>query len=456
MKQKKISRIKTAHSAPKARTRKKINPPPPAIHEMLLAKKSVTALITKGKRSGTLDEMVISTVIESEKMNPYAIDALIELINNASIRITTSTSTDSSLNSNDEHHIKKEIEKQSRKSGKRIKKIKKTSASKAMHDIDPITLYLREISKIPLLSFEQELELGRTIKQGKAKLNTIAKKYSVSITTLLSGKIPASKFKSTAARQQLIQRVTHISDTVETAKKEFIKANLRLVVKLAKSYIHTGVPFLDIIDEGNIGLMEAVDHYDYLRGVRFCTYAIWWIRQHINRSFSRHIKIIKVPFYIEQIAKKFLAIQKQFTKMYGYEPSLHDLSKNMKLSVNRIIEIIRLSQEPSSLESQIEADGYTELGDLIEDTKNMSPIETVYTIQLRETIENAINQLRFKEQVVIRMRFGLTEHGPCSLEKISRYLGLTRERVRQIQQIALKKMYLLARESAIKDFIINN
>jgi RNA polymerase primary sigma factor len=278
---------------------------------------------------------------------------------------------------------------------------------------DPLAFYLKQISTYSLLSVEDEQTIGRQIQQLRADIGNIA-----------------------------------VDDPVRPVREEelryhktrMINANLRLVVSIAKKYQHRGLSLLDLIDEGNIGLIEAVERFDYTRGCRFSTYGTWWIRQAIIKSLADKGRVIRIPVHMLNTIKKCFFVAKHLTQELGRDPGTDEVSAYMNVSPRRVDEIQQLSQDTTSLDVQIDDDSSTRLSDVIEDEHQAQPFDLVFHLTLQDTIEEVLEQLSEREMRIIKLRFGLGGEGPYTLEETGRFLGITRERVRQIQEKALSKL----------------
>lgn len=300
------------------------------------------------------------------------------------------------------------------------KALKKSRPGK---DADPLALYLKQISRYPLLTLEDEQEIGQKIQH--IKLSILALKDS---------------YEETPFDPAFLQESSKLESMLKDLKNRMITANLRLVVSIAKNYQHRGLGLLDLIDEGNIGLIEAVERFDYTRGCRFSTYGTWWIRQAIIKSLADKGRIIRIPIHMLNTISKCFFVAKQLTQDLGRDPSPEELSEYLQLPASRISEIMSLSQETTSLDTTVDDDNNTRLSDLISDDSLIEPFEIVFTATLQETMDDVLSQLTEREMKIIKLRFGLTDKGPLTLEETGKLLGITRERVRQIQGKAINKL----------------
>lgn len=290
-------------------------------------------------------------------------------------------------------------------------------------DADPLALYLKQISRYPLLTITDEQEIGQKIQHAKLALVSLKEAYVDRI-----------------ADPVFIRESAKLEAQLRELKNRMITANLRLVVSIAKNYQHRGLGLLDLIDEGNIGLIEAVERFDYTRGCRFSTYGTWWIRQAIIKSLADKGRIIRIPIHMLNTISKCFFVAKQLTQDLGRDPSPEELSEYLQIPPARISEIMSLSQETTSLDTTVDEDNNTRLSDLISDDTLIEPFELVFTATLQETMDDVLSQLTDREMKIIKLRFGLTEKGPLTLEETGKLLGITRERVRQIQGKAISKL----------------
>ena len=271
---------------------------------------------------------------------------------------------------------------------------------------DPVRMYLKEIGNVPLLSAEEEIDLAERIRLGD-----------------------------------------------EIAKQELAEANLRLVVSIAKRYVGRGMQFLDLIQEGNMGLMKAVEKFDHTKGFKFSTYATWWIRQAITRAIADQARTIRIPVHMVETINKLVRIQRQLVQDLGREPSPEEIGEAMELSTEKVREILKIAQEPVSLETPIGEEDDSHLGDFIEDEGAMSPEAFTSSALLREQLEDVLDTLTDREENVLRLRFGLDDGNIRTLEQVGKVFGVTRERIRQIEAKALRKLRHPSRSKQLKDFL---
>jgi RNA polymerase primary sigma factor len=308
----------------------------------------------------------------------------------------------------------------------------------SLNESDPLVLYLKQISRYPLLTMEEEKAIGETIHFCREELDQLkkAEEEDPSVRTIEHEK-----------------KKMELEKTLVDVKNKMINANLRLVVSIAKKYQHRGLSFLDLIDEGNIGLIEAVERFDYTKGCRFSTYGTWWIRQAIIKSLADKGRVIRIPIHMLNTIKKCYFVAKHLTQEYGRDPSSQELAEYMNLPVNKIKEIMQLSQETASLDTAVDEENITKLSDLIEDSSSDAPFENVFNMALQDTIDKVLKHLTEREMKIIKLRFGLAGEGPFTLEETGRMLGITRERVRQIQEKAIAKLRHFKRIEDLKDII---
>ncbi|MBO4214000.1 MAG: RNA polymerase sigma factor RpoD [Lachnospiraceae bacterium] len=271
---------------------------------------------------------------------------------------------------------------------------------------DPVRMYLKEIGKVPLLTAQEEIELAKRLEDGDAE-----------------------------------------------AKKRLAEANLRLVVSIAKRYVGRGMLFLDLIQEGNLGLIKAVEKFDYKKGFKFSTYATWWIRQAITRAIADQARTIRIPVHMVETINKLIRVSRQLLQELGREPTPEEIAKEMNLSVDRVREILKISQEPVSLETPIGEEEDSHIGDFIQDDKLPVPAEAAAFTLLREQLHDVLDTLTDREQKVLRLRFGLDDGRARTLEEVGKEFGVTRERIRQIEAKAIRKLRHPSRSRKLKDYL---
>jgi RNA polymerase primary sigma factor len=309
---------------------------------------------------------------------------------------------------------------------------KKTA--KAFKETDPMALYFKQISKYPLLSGEEEQSIGEKIIGVRRQI--------AELETIYEGMEKDRYYK--VHRQNLEGSLLHF-------KNRMINSNLRLVVSIAKNYQHRGLSLLDLIDEGNIGLIEAVERFDYTRGCRFSTYGTWWIRQAIIKSIADKGRVIRIPIHMLNTIKKCYFVAKQLTQDLGRDPNAEELSDYLGVPVEKVKEIVKLSQETASLDIIVDDGNLTRLADLIKDDNAAEPFEAAFLVTLQETMGEILSHLSEREMKIIQLRFGLAGEGPLTLEETGKLLGITRERVRQIQEKATFKLRTLQELHALTD-----
>ncbi|MDR1836956.1 MAG: sigma-70 family RNA polymerase sigma factor [Treponema sp.] len=319
------------------------------------------------------------------------------------------------------------------KVGKRRKVPEKSQKKiKAQKESDPLALYFRQISRFPLLTLQEEQNIGEKIISLRSKLEELD-----------NDKMKNDDDK-TSDKAALDGALLHY-------KNKMINSNLRLVVSIAKNYQHRGLSLLDLIDEGNIGLIEAVERFDYTKGCRFSTYGTWWIRQAIIKSIADKGRVIRIPIHMLNTIKKCYYVAKQLTQDLGRDPNEDELSEYLGVPVAKIKEIVKLSQETTSLDTIVDDGNLTRLADLIKDDSRAEPFEMVFSMTLQETMGGILSQLSEREMKIIQLRFGLTGENPLTLEETGKYLGITRERVRQIQEKAIWKLRTLHELKELKE-----
>ncbi|QBE60494.1 RNA polymerase sigma factor RpoD [Limosilactobacillus fermentum] len=356
--------------------------------------KAVGALIRNYKKAKNIqyDELT-EKIAEPFGLNADGMDALLQNVEDAGVSVVDE-------NGDPDPRALKATEKLSSKA------LKDTTAPSSIKINDPVRMYLKEIGRVNLLTADEEVALALRIEKGD-----------------------------------------------ETAKQELAEANLRLVVSIAKRYVGRGMQFLDLIQEGNMGLMKAVEKFDYRKGFKFSTYATWWIRQAITRAIADQARTIRIPVHMVETINKLIRIQRQLLQDLGREPLPEEIGAEMDMDTQKVRDILKISQEPVSLETPIGEEDDSHLGDFIEDHDATSPADHAAYEMMKKQLENVLDTLTDREENVLRLRFGLDDGRTRTLEEVGRVFGVTRERIRQIEAKALRKLRHPSRSKQLKDFL---
>jgi RNA polymerase primary sigma factor len=345
---------------------------------------------------------------------------------------------------------------------------------------DPVRMYLKEIGKVPLLTAAQEVDLAMRIEGGEFSTALLIsldgngkvdqKQFRRVVDSVVRirehqldpekrlrhegiGREKVSRTYRPKARSETIDFLRRVERDGQLAKKKLIEANLRLVVSIAKRYVGRGMLFLDLIQEGNLGLIRAVEKFDYTKGYKFSTYATWWIRQAITRAIADQARTIRIPVHMVETINKLIRIQRQLLQDLGREPTPEEIGKEMEFSPEKVREILKVSQEPVSLETPIGEEADSHLGDFIEDSDAVVPVDAASFILLQEQLDSVLHTLSEREKKVIQLRFGLTDGHPRTLEEVGREFGVTRERIRQIESKTLSKLRHPSRSQKLRDYL---
>ena len=316
-------------------------------------------------------------------------------------------------------------------------RVRGIDASTVMLTGDPVRMYLKEIGKVDLLTASEEVDLAMKIEAG---LEATEKLEAAD----------AGELELTRAEMRRLARIENVG---LEAKQALISANLRLVVSIAKRYVGRGMLFLDLIQEGNLGLIRAVEKFDYQKGFKFSTYATWWIRQAITRAIADQARTIRIPVHMVETINKLVRVQRQLLQDLGRDPTPEEIGAEMDMSADRVREIQKISQEPVSLETPIGEEEDSQLGDFIEDSQAFVPPDAASFSMLQEQLTQVLDSLADRERKVIELRFGLVDGHPRTLEEVGREFGVTRERIRQIESKTLAKLRHPSRSSKLKDYI---
>ncbi|MCR5756288.1 MAG: RNA polymerase sigma factor RpoD [Selenomonas sp.] len=356
----------------------------------------VENLLSKGtKNGGTLTYGELVEALQQEDLTPDEIDRMYDTFSQQGIEIVDDSSTtdvgDDDIDVDDKDSEEVEID---------------LSVPEGISIDDPVRMYLKEIGRVPLLTADEEVALAKRMQEGD-----------------------------------------------EIAQKRLAEANLRLVVSIAKRYVGRGMLFLDLIQEGNLGLIKAVEKFDYTKGYKFSTYATWWIRQAITRAIADQARTIRIPVHMVETINKLIRVSRQLLQQLGREPSPEEIAKEMDISVERVREIMKIAQEPVSLETPIGEEEDSHLGDFIEDQDAPAPADAASFMLLKEQLEEVLDTLTPREEKVLRLRFGLDDGRARTLEEVGQNFGVTRERIRQIEAKALRKLRHPSRSRKLKDFL---
>jgi RNA polymerase primary sigma factor len=374
----------------------------------------LTDLVALGRERGSLTMADVMVALDRADLPPEAIDAAVRALADEGVDV---------LDVPAEDDVFSEAE---------IRQAEKADSGRRAATSDLVRIYLREIGRVPLLTAEDEVELAKTIEAG------------LFAEEKLTGGFPMLG----AVHGDLVLLV---GEGIK-AKQRLIEANLRLVVSIAKRYIGRGLVFLDLIQEGNLGLIRAVEKFDYTRGYKFSTYATWWIRQAITRAIADQARTIRVPVHMVETINKLARVQRQLHQELGREATTDEIAAEMGLEPERVAEIQRIAQEPVSLQSPI-GEEESDLGDFIEDADAVVPIEAAAFIMLQDQLERVLCQLAEREQRIIQLRFGLTDGHPRTLEEVGREFGVTRERIRQIESKTLAKLRHPSRAQMLREYL---
>jgi RNA polymerase primary sigma factor len=364
----------------------------------------IKKLTERGKKRGSLTYEEINAVFDNvEDVDPERIDALFEEIATLGIEVV-------------------EEQKEEKPAAEEGSSDNSDSLPAGLSLDDPVRMYLKEIGRVPLLTMDEEKQLAMAIESGDLE------------------------------RQKNGQAQSRIIEHGDEAKRKLTEANLRLVVSIAKKYVGRGMLFLDLIQEGNLGLIRAVEKFDYRKGYKFSTYATWWIRQAITRALADQARTIRIPVHMVETINRLIKISRQLLQELGRDPTVEEIAHEMGLTPEKVREVIKISQEPISLETPIGEEEDSHLGDFIEDQEAIAPAEAASVMLLKEKMADVLKNLTDRERKVLVLRFGLEDGHQRTLEEVGQEFGVTRERIRQIEAKALRKLRHPSRGKALKDY----
>ena len=433
---------------------------------------TIEKLLDLGSKAGSVTEDEIQIVLKNVDVTDAQLSSIYQFLRDRGVEIVSATEDDESElivddddrdvshddddldgdESDEDHDLKMarqaDAEMASTKSKKKARTVRTTrsrsrargiDASTVMLTGDPVRMYLKEIGKVDLLTAAEEVDLAMKIEAGLDAADKLEKQE-------------AGEIELTRAEMRRLMRVEQVG---LDAKQALISANLRLVVSIAKRYVGRGMLFLDLIQEGNLGLIRAVEKFDYEKGFKFSTYATWWIRQAITRAIADQARTIRIPVHMVETINKLVRVQRQLLQDLGRDPTPEEIGAEMDMSAERVREIQKISQEPVSLETPIGEEEDSQLGDFIEDAQAVVPADAASFSMLQEQLTQVLDGLAERERKVIELRFGLEDGHPRTLEEVGREFGVTRERIRQIESKTLAKLRHPSRSSKLKDYLEN-
>ena len=376
----------------------------------------VKDLLARGKEAGFLTTEEITAALAGVELAQEQMEAVLGAVNDEGIEVVDTSKEDDDEFASDAL-ARKEDELAARSAGTG----------------DPVKMYLKSIGRVPLLTAIEEVDLSKKVEAGLFAAEKLATEK----------KIPP------ALRRELEVIVREGA----AAKDKLVEANLRLVVSIAKRYVGRGMLFLDVIQEGNLGLIRAVEKFDYTKGYKFSTYATWWIRQAITRAIADQARTIRIPVHMVETINKVVRVQRQLLQDLGREPTMEEIGKEVDLPPEKVEEVLKIAQDPVSLETPIGEEGDSHLGDFIEDSDAVVPVDAASFIMMQEQLESVLHSLTDREKKVVQLRFGLTDGHPRTLEEVGREFGVTRERIRQIESKTLSKLRHPSRSQKLRDYL---
>ncbi len=398
---------------------------------LLNGNEKLKELFAKGKKKGKLDASELSEVLDELDLEGEQMDSIYDSLEQLSIEVCTEDFLADLPDEDNEPAIEEitEIEEE--------ELVDPNTLVDSFNIDDPVRMYLKEIGKVPLLTAEQEVDLATVMSAGREAEERVAQAEADGVT------LPEEEL---AALKKQIK-------SGEKAKQQLAEANLRLVVSIAKRYVGRGMLFLDLIQEGNLGLIKAVEKFDYTKGYKFSTYATWWIRQAITRAIADQARTIRIPVHMVETINKVIRVSRQLLQELGHDPSPEEISAEINMPVDKVREILKIAQEPVSLETPIGEEEDSHLGDFIPDEGASEPSEAASFTLLKEQLVDVLGTLTPREEKVLKLRFGIEDGRTRTLEEVGKEFNVTRERIRQIEAKALRKLRHPSRSKKLKDFL---
>ena len=397
---------------------------------LLMNNEKLKELFVKGKKKGKLDANELSEVLDSMDLESEQMDHIYDSLETLGIEVGTEEFLNE-LPDDIEPPMEEiaEIEEE--------ELVDPNTLVDSFNIDDPVRMYLKEIGKVPLLTADEEVELASAMSAGN----------------LAKDRISEAEENGEVIAEDEMAELNSLMSKGEKSKQKLAEANLRLVVSIAKRYVGRGMLFLDLIQEGNLGLIKAVEKFDYTKGYKFSTYATWWIRQAITRAIADQARTIRIPVHMVETINKVIRVSRQLLQELGHDPSPEEISEEMGMPVDKVREILKIAQEPVSLETPIGEEEDSHLGDFIPDEGASEPSEAASFTLLKEQLVDVLSTLTPREEKVLKLRFGIEDGRTRTLEEVGKEFNVTRERIRQIEAKALRKLRHPSRSKKLKDFL---
>ena len=398
---------------------------------LLMSSEKLKELFIKGKKKGKLDTNELSDVLDTMDLDSEQMDHIYDSLEALGIEVGSEEEFVNDLPDDIEPPMEEiaEIEEE--------ELVDPNTLVDSFNIDDPVRMYLKEIGKVPLLTADEEVTLATSMSEGNLAKERLAE-------------IEENNEEISAEEQAELETLVKQG---ENSKQKLAEANLRLVVSIAKRYVGRGMLFLDLIQEGNLGLIKAVEKFDYTKGYKFSTYATWWIRQAITRAIADQARTIRIPVHMVETINKVIRVSRQLLQELGHDPSAEEISEEMNMPVDKVREILKIAQEPVSLETPIGEEEDSHLGDFIPDEGASEPSEAASFTLLKEQLVDVLSTLTPREEKVLKLRFGIEDGRTRTLEEVGKEFNVTRERIRQIEAKALRKLRHPSRSKKLKDFL---